>query len=518
MSDIASTAKKRKAIDMGTKSAILQELSAGAKNGELCKKYGLSKSTISTIAKEKEKIMAAMSMNGDCSARKRLRHAAYKDVEDALFKWFLDARTMNVPISGPLLLGKARDFAFLLNFTEFSPGNGWLHRFKERHGIVYKSIVGEGASVDIERAEQWLADNLDEIYSYSERDVYNADETALFYQMRPVRTHALKGDKCVGGKHSKVRITVLLCCNVDGSDRRLPFVIGTAKKPRCFTNPLPVRYRDSAKAWMTRQLFAEWLTELDNAMVKQKRKILLILDNCSAHHVNPQLNAVTLMFLPPNATAKLQPLDMGIIRNFKVCYRRRVIERLLIAIGRPSARGPQLTISLMNAVEMLKASWMEVRSGSIKNCFRKAGISFSPAKQSPAEASQDDAQSIDSTLWTQAVAASLTEEGQTWDDFVDADEDVIVSESASDEAIVREVRQDIAASDDEEDDEDDVGDGVAPSPPVSTATALGHIASLKQLVYARGLSDVHIDQLSNLESAIIGSALRKQTAITDFLE
>ncbi|KAM7311571.1 tigger transposable element-derived protein 6-like [Ixodes scapularis] len=187
MSDIASTAKKRKAIDMGTKSAILQELSAGVKNGDLCKKYGLSKSTISTIAKDKEKIMAAMSMNGDRSARKRLRHAAYKGVEDSLFKWFLDARTKNVPISRPLLLGKARDFAFLLNFTEFSPGNGWLHRFKECHGIVYKSIVGEAASVDIERAEQWLVDNLDEIYSYSERDVYNADETALFNQMRPVR-------------------------------------------------------------------------------------------------------------------------------------------------------------------------------------------------------------------------------------------------------------------------------------------------------------------------------------------
>ncbi|CAN8014710.1 unnamed protein product, partial [Ixodes persulcatus] len=139
----------------------------------------------------------------------------------------------------------------------------------------------------------------------------------------------------------------------------------------------------------------------------------------------------------------------------------------------------------MNAVEMQKASWMEVRSGSIKNCFRKTGISLSSKG-----ASQDDAQSIDSTLWTQAVAASLTEKGQTWDDFVHADVDVIVSESASDEAIMREVRptfQDIAASDDE----DDVGDGVAPSPSVSTATALGHIASLKQLVYARGLSDVH---------------------------
>ncbi|KAG0424341.1 hypothetical protein HPB47_028444 [Ixodes persulcatus] len=325
---------------MGAKSAILKELSAGAKNGDLCKKYGLSKCNISTIAKDKETIMAAMSMNGDCSARKRLRHAPYKDVEDALFKWFLDARTMNVPISVSLLLGNARDFAFLLNFAEFSPGNGWLYRFKERHGIVYKSIVGEVASVDIERAEQWLADNLDEIYS----------------------------------------------------------------------------------------------------------------------------------------------------------------------------NRPQLTISLMNAVEMQKASWMEVRSGSIKNCFRKTGISLSSTG-----ASQDDAQSIDSIRWTQVVAASLTEEGQTWDDFVHADEDVIVSESASDEAIMREVRptfQDIAASDDE----DDVGDWVAPSRSVSTMTALGHIASLKQLVYARGLSDVHIDQLSNLESAMIGSALRKQTTITDFLQ
>ncbi|KAM7299234.1 hypothetical protein ISCGN_019801 [Ixodes scapularis] len=73
---------------------------------------------------------------------------------------------MNVPISGPLLLGKARDFAFLPNFPEFSPGTGWLHRIKKRHGIAYNSIAREAASVDIKRAEQWLVDNLHEIYSY----------------------------------------------------------------------------------------------------------------------------------------------------------------------------------------------------------------------------------------------------------------------------------------------------------------------------------------------------------------
>ncbi|EEC13707.1 hypothetical protein IscW_ISCW021491 [Ixodes scapularis] len=116
----------------------------------------------------------------------------------------------------------------------------------------------------------------------------------------------------------------------------------------------------------------------------------------------------------------------------------------------------------MNTVEMLKASWMEINAGSIMNCYQKSGIPLSPAKTS-----QGDARSTDSCLWTQAVAASLAEKGQIWDDFIDADEDVVVLERASDEAIVREVRptiQDIVAPDDEGDDEHDCDDGVAPSP------------------------------------------------------
>ncbi|EEC10782.1 hypothetical protein IscW_ISCW007372 [Ixodes scapularis] len=124
-------------------------------------------------------------------------------------------------------------------------------------------------------------------------------------------------------------------------------------------------------------------------------------------------------------------------------------------------------------------------------------------------------------IYSYTVAARLTEDGQTLNDFINADKDVVVLESSSDEAIVREVWptiQDIAASDDEDDDKDDGCDGVALSPLVSTMTALGLRASLKQLVYARGLSNVHIDQLRNLESAIIGSALLKQTKVTDFLE
>lgn len=150
---VGCTPKKRKAIEIGTKVDIIRDIRSGIKNADVATKYGLSKSTISAIVKDEKKIMASADMNGDENHRKRLREATYKEVEDALYKWFLDARANNVPISGPLLIQKARGFAFLQNHPEFNPGGGWIQRFKERHGIVYKTIVGEGATVNVDMAE-----------------------------------------------------------------------------------------------------------------------------------------------------------------------------------------------------------------------------------------------------------------------------------------------------------------------------------------------------------------------------
>lgn len=97
---------------------------------------------------------------------------------------------------------------------------------------------------------------------------------------------------------------------------------------------------------MTRDLFAERLIEFDRDMVRQK-KVLLVLDNRAAHHVQPSLTAVTVLLLPPDATSRIQPLDLGIIHSFKACYRRRLVQRLLITIDTPAANaemaGPSTT-------------------------------------------------------------------------------------------------------------------------------------------------------------------------------
>jgi hypothetical protein len=55
---------------------------------------------------------------------------------------------------------------------------------------------------------------------YSEENIYNADETGVFYNMTPNSTFKFKGEKCVGGKMYKNRLTVLMCVNIFGTYKK----------------------------------------------------------------------------------------------------------------------------------------------------------------------------------------------------------------------------------------------------------------------------------------------------------
>ena len=75
------------------------------------------------------------------------------------------------------------------------------------------------------------------------RDVFNADETGLFYLCLPDKTLSFKGQQCSGGKQSKERITVRVACSSNGSEKLPLFVIGKSIKPRCFKNVKNITYR-----------------------------------------------------------------------------------------------------------------------------------------------------------------------------------------------------------------------------------------------------------------------------------
>jgi serine/threonine protein phosphatase PrpC len=80
-------------------------------------------------------------------------------------------------------------------------------------------------------------------------------------------------------------------------------------------------------------IFEAWLLEFNEKMKKENRHVLLLIDNAGGHNISLELRNkltnVEVSNLPANTTSVLQPLDQGIIRTFKLYYRKLLVEYLL---------------------------------------------------------------------------------------------------------------------------------------------------------------------------------------------
>ncbi|XP_060065142.1 tigger transposable element-derived protein 6-like [Ylistrum balloti] len=212
--DRAKTGVKRKIETKTVETkyrAILAVEKGDRSKSDIAREFGIPANTLSTWLKAKEKIMTAYSNDGISPSRKKVRTAKYEDTETALLKWFTHARDNNLPVTGPMLKAKAKDLAEKIGEQNFACSTGWLDRFKDRHNISFKKICGEAKSVDIasDAMTKW-ADDLRVILSeYQPQDIFNADETGIFFRLLPNRTLDFKGTDCHGGKRSKERQTLL---------------------------------------------------------------------------------------------------------------------------------------------------------------------------------------------------------------------------------------------------------------------------------------------------------------------
>ena len=195
----------------------------------------------------------------------------------------------------------------------------------------------------------------------------------MFYQQLPTKSFHLKGERGAGGKFSKVHLTGLAAGNAAGE--KLPmFAIGKAEKPRCFKGitSLPCQYKPQRKSWMDTEIFSDYVRMLETGFDPDGRKIVLIIDNCPAHPNVDNLKGIQLVFLPPNTTSKTQPMDQGVIRTLKAFYRTNVVRRQIKYVDEDKMT-PK--INILQTMCMLVNSWDAISVNTVKNYFRKAGIS-----------------------------------------------------------------------------------------------------------------------------------------------
>jgi hypothetical protein len=365
--------RKRRDLTLNKKKEIIQYyMSRKPSQRQLATIYDISLGTANSIIQNREAILQSSETNN--KRKPNLYKTNSFDFE--LYEWFVAKRSILIPVSGDLIKEKARKMALKNGVENFASSARWLECFLKRYGISSKVLNGEENFVDLDSVTNFFNKNRNLIESYKKEDIYNCDETGLFFKAFDKKSYVLPNEDKKSGKYSKERKTVLLCCNAVG-DKLSPFVIGKAVNPRCLKGinikNLKMEYQNNSKAWMNCNLFCKWMNNLNNTMKSANRNILLILDNAPVHSRDKAFSNVKLLFLPRNTTSISQPLDQGIIRSFKQKYRNFLSRELLINENH-SRMEFFASINLLKAFLLLTKAWAEVSKETIECCFCKSGV------------------------------------------------------------------------------------------------------------------------------------------------
>ena len=386
-----ASSQKRKFLTLEDKIKLIafKNENSGVGIREIGEKFGVGKTQVSSILNEKEKLMKLWETNTSANIKRKKRPAMYEEINHAVFDWFCLARCSNVPISGPMIQQEAKEIAERLNIDNFKASNGWLEKWKHHYNIANFTVSGEEGDVNEETVESW-SERLREITKpYELEDIWNLDETGFFWKALPEKSLSKKGERCKGDKKSKQRLTALFIVSATG-EKEEPIIVGKSASPRCFkslkdkTRPYRAFYYHNNKAWMTSELMQAILQGLNRRFVAKKRKILLFMDNAPCHPVDldGMFSNIKVVFLPKNTTSRLQPLDAGIIKNFKVFYRRFLLRHVVARIdGSNTATDIVKSVDVLLAIKWAVEAWKLVTIETIQNCFALCGFSAQSVHQ-----------------------------------------------------------------------------------------------------------------------------------------
>ena len=545
--------RKRKAYSILEKLQVVERIRKGEMQTKVSKEVGIPESTLRGWLKDEAKLREASTVLEDCGqARKWARTTQDQQLETAVFTWFTQARSEGTPLSGPVIQAQALKMHKELRGDEenFRANAGWLQRFKERHAISQVDIRGEQRSADEEVAASYPA-KLSEIIAeggFTGDQIYNCDETGLYYKMLPDKTLAAKSDenKTLGFKQYKDRITVLLCCNKTGSHKLAPLVIGKFGKPRCLHHvnmkTLPALYSHSKNAWMTAAIFEDWFHEEFVPKVRRhlrlkklEPKAILLMDHCPAHPGVESLTSIDrkikAVFLQKNTTSKLQPLDQGIISTLKRNYRRNLIVSMVDSSITVSDYLRQLNIK--EAIHLVGEAWKGVTEKTIRGCWRKGlGAAFDNEEADSdtsfdgfdvqdlidAECRQADYDNFSDTDVQQAQRVLGTEVDATaMEAWLTVDDDKPTYKMMTDDEIIQSVRQETetnSQTDTLEDDDEIVYD----PPPTATEAIKGIEVTLRWLESSECATAAKVAHLRNLLHDAKADARKRsaQRKMTDF--
>lgn len=151
-------------------------------------KFNIDRTTINKIWKEREKWLAVLPTS-QTPHHFRYRSVQFPELEKSMQLWTSQAIADGVPLTDLILQQKGLEFAKALNIEDrLKCANGWVYRFKLRNGLQRFNFSGEANSAPLETLPEERLRLRALLAKYDEENIYNADETGLFFRMEPNQT------------------------------------------------------------------------------------------------------------------------------------------------------------------------------------------------------------------------------------------------------------------------------------------------------------------------------------------
>uniref|UniRef100_K7EX90 HTH CENPB-type domain-containing protein n=1 Tax=Pelodiscus sinensis TaxID=13735 RepID=K7EX90_PELSI len=396
----ASASKKhRKSFTLEEKLEVIKRIEKGERNCDISRTLNMHESSVRTIRAQAEKIKESCKNATPVSVKKvvRTRSNLMENMERLLSMWIEDQTQRKMPMSLAVIQEKAKALydavKIELNETDAKPFNashGWFERFKKRSNLHNIKITGGAAAADMEAAESFPAifEAIIKEGGYSSKQVFNLDKTGLFWKRMPARTY-LSHDEAYAPsfKAAKDHITVMLCTNANGDCKLKLIVVHCSANPRALASyskdHLPGFWRSNVTVWVTVSIFTDYLCNRLTAELKDyclqedlAFKILLLLDNAPGHPpcLTDLSENIRVLFLPPNTTPLIQPLDQGVIAAFKAYYLRRMFARLIRETdgeNKPTIKEFWRKFNIKDAIDIIAEAWAEVSSSCLNAVWRR---------------------------------------------------------------------------------------------------------------------------------------------------
>ena len=183
---------KHKFLTIKEKLKLIEDRKSGNKIRELSDKYLVSTGAVSDIIKNEDKYRLLSKSRLKLKSVPKMK---YEKVNETVLKYIQSANTSRVPIDGPNIKSFAKEIAKSMNLVEFKASNGWLSKLMRRHYIKLKKITGESGGVDPKVVNDRMSEIPSHLEGYDPKDIFNYDETALFFRLLPKKSYLTEGDR-----------------------------------------------------------------------------------------------------------------------------------------------------------------------------------------------------------------------------------------------------------------------------------------------------------------------------------